>query len=143
MPRSAKSKSAVGAKIMALLPPSSSKHLPKRSATFGPTSRPMRVLPVALTKAMSLFSTSALPISVLPNMICDKCAGASPNFAKAFSNNAWQAKATSGVFSEGFQMTGLPQTMANAVFQDQTATGKLKAEMTPMTPSGCHVSRMW
>src|SRR5690606_39497305 len=79
-----------------------------------------------------LFPYTTLFRSVLPNMICDRCAGASPNFAKAFSNNAWQAKATSGVFSEGFQMTGLPQTMANAVFQDQTATGKLKAEMTPM-----------
>ena len=143
MPRSARSKSAVGAKIIALLPPSSSKHLPKRSATLGPTVLPMRVLPVALTKAMSLFSTKALPISVLPNITWDKWSGASPNFAKAFSNMAWHAKATKGAFSDGFQMTGLPQTMASAVFQDHTATGKLKAEMTPMTPSGCHVSRMW
>jgi hypothetical protein len=45
-------------------------------------------------------------------------------------------------FSEGFQTTLLPQTSASAVFQDQTATGKLKAEMTPTTPSGCHVSIM-
>ena len=28
------------------------------------------------------------------------------------------------------------------VFQDQTATGKLKAEMMPTTPSGCHCSNM-
>ena len=33
-----------------------------------------------------------------------------------------------------------PQTRASAVFQDQTATGKLNAEMTPTTPSGCHCS---
>ena len=26
------------------------------------------------------------------------------------------------------------------MFQDQTAAGKLNAEMTPTTPSGCHVS---
>ena len=29
-----------------------------------------------------------------------------------------------------------------AKFQDQTATGKLNALMTPTTPSGCHVSRI-
>ena len=37
----------------------------------------------------------------------------------------------SGVFSEGFQTTGSPQTNASAAFHDHTATGKLKAEMTP------------
>ena len=31
---------------------------------------------------------------------------------------------------------------ASAAFQDQTATGKLKALMTPMGPSGCHCSYM-
>ena len=46
----------------------------------------------------------------------------------------------SGVSSEGFHTTGSPQTSAIAVFQDQTATGKLKALMTPTTPSGCQVS---
>lgn len=42
--------------------------------------------------------------------------------------------------SEGFQTTELPQTMASAAFHDHTATGKLKAEITPTTPSGCQVS---
>ena len=41
---------------------------------------------------------------------------------------AWLASAVSGVFSEGFQTTALPQTRASAEFQAQTATGKLKAE---------------
>jgi hypothetical protein len=50
------------------------------------------------------------------------------------------ASAVSGVFSDGFQITGLPQTSASAVFQDQTATGKLKAVMTPQGPIGCQVS---
>ena len=31
----------------------------------------------------------------------------------------------------------LPQTRASAAFHDQTATGKLNAEMMPVTPSGC------
>jgi hypothetical protein len=39
-----------------------------------------------------------------------------------------------------FQTTLLPQTSASAAFHDQTATGKLKAEMMPVTPSGCQVS---
>ena len=46
----------------------------------------------------------------------------------------------SGVSSEGFQTTGSPQTRATAVFHDQTAAGKLKALITPTTPSGCQVS---
>ena len=55
---------------------------------------------------------------------------------------AWQASAVSGVFSDGFQTTELPHTSARAVFHDQTATGKLKAEITPTTPSGCQLSIM-
>ena len=51
-----------------------------------------------------------------------------------------QASAVSGVISDGFQTTVSPHTRASAVFHDQTATGKLKAEMTPTTPSGCQVS---
>ena len=41
------------------------------------------------------------------------------------------ASAVSGVFSDGFHTTGSPQTSARAAFHDQTATGKLKAEITP------------
>ena len=50
------------------------------------------------------------------------------------------ASAVSGVFSDGFQTTALPQTSASAAFHDHTATGKLNAEITVQTPSGCHVS---
>jgi hypothetical protein len=50
------------------------------------------------------------------------------------------ASAVNGVFSDGFQASVLPQTSASTAFQDQTATGKLNAEMMPVTPSGCHVS---
>ena len=55
-------------------------------------------------------------------------------------NNAIVAIAVSGVRSEGFQITGSPQTSASAAFQLQTATGKLKALITATGPSGCHVS---
>ena len=44
--------------------------------------------------------------------------------------------------SDGFQSTGSPQTAAIIEFQAQTATGKLKAVITPTGPSGCHCSYM-
>ncbi len=50
--------------------------------------------------------------------------------------------AVSGVLSDGFQITQSPQTAAIKAFQDHTATGKLNAEITPTTPSGCHCSYM-
>ncbi len=143
MARTAMSRSALGARIMALLPPSSRMLRPKRAATRGPTSRPMRVLPVALTRATRGSSTRASPAARSPISTWLRQAGASPNCARALSNSAWQASAVSGVFSDGFHTTGLPHTRASAVFHDHTATGKLKALMTPTTPSGCQVSRMW
>ena len=48
MPRTARSRSADGVTIAALLPPSSSSALPNRCATRGPTCRPIRTDPVAL-----------------------------------------------------------------------------------------------
>ncbi|MNC94160.1 hypothetical protein D3C83_109450 [compost metagenome] len=48
----------------------------------------------------------------------------------------------SGVWCEGFQTQMSPQIAARKAFQDHTATGKLKAEMMPTTPSGCHCSYM-
>ena len=48
----------------------------------------------------------------------------------------------SEVFGEGFQTTALPAIAARNAFHDHTATGKLNAEITPTTPSGCHCSYM-
>ena len=45
-----------------------------------------------------------------------------------------------GVFSEGFQTQTSPHIQAKAVFQAQTATGKLNAEMIPTTPIGWYCS---
>ena len=50
------------------------------------------------------------------------------------------AMAQSGDLLDGFQTLASPHTAASALFHAQTATGKLKAVMTPMTPSGCHCS---
>ncbi len=60
--------------------------------------------------------------------------------AIACCKRACIAIAQSGVFSEGFQTRGSPQTRAIVAFQAQTATGKLNAEMTPTGPSGCQYS---
>ena len=48
----------------------------------------------------------------------------------------WQAMAHSGVLLDGFHRQVSPQTQARAVFQAQTATGKLKALMTPTDAQG-------
>ena len=67
-------------------------------------------------------------------------AGGAPRSCAARSSSAEQASAVSGVSSLGFHTTLSPQTSATAAFQDQTATGKLNAEMTATTPAGCQVS---
>ena len=102
----------------------------------------MRVEPVAETTGTSGLATSASPASRSPTTICSRPAGASPNRATARSKILPTASAESGVFSEGFQITGSPQTSAKAAFQAKGATGKLKAVMIPQTPRGCQVSRM-
>ena len=139
MPRAARSRSALALTTAALLPPSSSSERPNRSATRGPTARPIRVEPVALTSATPGWSTSACPTSAPPTRTWTRSAGA-PTSAIARASSAWQASDVSGVSSDGFHTTVSPQTRATAVFHDQTAAGKLKALMTPTTPSGCQVS---
>ncbi|MNQ41757.1 hypothetical protein D3C85_554440 [compost metagenome] len=104
----------------------------------------MRVLPVALTSTTRWSKTrEASPASRSPTISWLRPAGASPKALSAFSNSAWQARAVSGVFSDGFHTTALPQTSARVAFHAHTATGKLKALITPTTPSGCQDSRMW
>ena len=50
------------------------------------------------------------------------------------------ATALRAAFEDGFQITVSPHTRAINAFQDHTATGKLKAVITPTGPSGCHCS---
>ena len=87
------------------------------------------------------WSTSASPTSRAAESTWLRARPARRRTARAArSNAACTASAVSGVFSDGFQTTGSPQTSASAAFHDQTATGKLKAVITPTTPSGCQVS---
>ena len=52
------------------------------------------------------------------------------------------AMADSGVLGEGFHTVMSPQIAAMNEFHAHTATGKLKAEITPTMPIGCHCSYM-
>ena len=133
------SRSAEGATIIALLPPSSRIARPKRAATLGPTIAPMRVEPVAETIGTSLRGDERLAdrrpadhdLRRAPRARRRRSASA-PRVEETFI----AASAVKGVFSDGFQITGSPQTSASAAFQAQTATGKLKAEITAQVPSG-------
>ena len=144
MARVASSRSAVGVTIIALLPPSSSRQRPRRLATVWATAWPMRVEPVALISgsfrdAASAWPTSALPMTTLEHRRAGLRGISLEHFAR---RSCMQAIAVSGVFSDGFQTTGSPQTSASVAFHAQTATGKLNAVMTPTGPSGCHCSIM-
>ena len=87
MPRSARSRSADGATIAALLPPSSRIERAKRPATTGATRRPIAVEPVAETIGTASWATSAAPTSAPPSTTWLRWSGA-PVSAAARSNNA-------------------------------------------------------
>ena len=105
---------------------------------------PICVEPVAETSGTRGSSASWTARSAPPITSSASPSGTPPNRSAARSNSDMQASAVSGVRSEGFQITGSPQTKASAAFQLQTATGKLKALITATGPSGCQVSvRRW
>src|SRR5690606_38618543 len=126
IPRRASDRSAEGATMAALLPPSSRIARPNRAATTGATLRPIAVEPVADTTGTPSCAASAAPTSPPPRTTWQRSAGA-PVRSAARANRAAHASAVSGVLSLGFQITGSPHTTARAAFHDHTATGKLKA----------------
>ena len=146
MARRVRSRSAVGVTMAALFPPSSRMALAKRAASLGATARPMAVDPVAETRGIMGESTSCWPTLASPMRRVARPCGMVPNLVSNFFaarlKMACVASAVRGVFSLGFQTTASPQTRARAAFQLQTATGKLKADMTPTTPRECQVSIM-
>src|SRR2546421_2084873 len=104
----------------------------------------MRVEPVAETSGIRLSAASFRPIEGPSPITSENTAGSAPVFLQTRSAILMTAIAVSGVFSEGFQIVASPQTAASAAFHDQTATGKLNAEMIATKPSGCHCSmRRW
>ena len=139
MPRTARSRSADGVTTAALFPPSSRMLRPSRAATRGRTAAPICSEPVALISGTSGLSTSGWAPAASVSTSTLRFSGA-PVSRAARAASALAATAVSVVFSDGFQTTVSPQTRARAAFQDHTAAGKLNAEITPTTPSGCHVS---
>ena len=77
----------------------------QRCATLGPTLRPMRVLPVALTSGTSGESTSLSPTSQPPMSTWQRLSGQKSS-PRAASRAAWCRPAPSAAsFSDGFQRT--------------------------------------
>src|SRR5262249_8170796 len=137
--RTTNSGSASSITITPLLPPSSSSDRPSRSETDFATIRPMRVDPVALISGPRGPFTSRDPITS-SSPITRFTTPFHPCFSSTASQISCTASAVSGVLSDGFQTTTSPHTIAISAFQLHTATGKLKALITPTTPSGCHCS---
>src|SRR5436305_1428664 len=96
--------------------------------------------PVAETNGIRVSSANFWPTVLRSPISSVKIAGSAPVSRQTRSQIFVTAMAVSGVFSEGFQIVASPQTAASATFHDQTATGKLNAVITAMTPSGCHCS---
>ena len=101
----------------------------------------MRVEPVAEISGRRSSAIIVSPISWSVPMTMLKIGGA-PHASSARWAIFVVAIAVSGVFQDGFQIIESPQAAATIAFQAQTATGKLKAVMMPIVPSGCHCSYM-
>src|SRR5882724_2468424 len=121
--------------IIALFPPSSSKALPNLAPTAAPTALPILVEPVADTNGILVSAAIHSPMSLPPTTRLQTPSG-TLFFLNTSAMICWQATAQSGVFSEGFHIQTSPQTQPSILFQLQTATGKLKAEMIPTIPKG-------
>src|SRR5210317_2002786 len=135
----AMSRFASGVMITALLPPNSNNDFPNLAATLAATSLPIRVDPVAETRAIRWSSDIHLPTEASPLTRHEMPSGKLFSLS-TLAINFWQATPHNGAFSLGFQIQTSPQIQARAVFQLQTATGKLKAEMIPTNPSGWYCS---
>ena len=114
------------------MPPSSSSERPNRSATRGPTARPMPGRPGGAEQRDAGVVDQRLPdVGAAEQHLAERRPGAPQLGDAPRPASARTPRAVSGVSSDGFQTTGSPQTRATAVFQDHTAAGKLNALMTP------------
>jgi hypothetical protein len=97
------------------------------------------VLPVTLTSGMRRSSTIRSPISASPPIARHITPG-TPCFSSTLAAIFVAAIAQSGVFGDGFHKIESPHSAPIIAFHDHTATGKLKAVITPTGPSGSHCS---
>ena len=115
---------------------------PSLEATFAETFRPISVEPVAEISGTRLSLTSVSAISSLvPITRLNTPSGTLFPFM-TFAMIRCRAIEHRGVLGLGFQIETFPQTAAIMAFHDQTATGKLKAEIMPTIPSGWYWSYM-
>eukprot|EP01139_Manchomonas_bermudensis_P014491 Amastigsp_a508540_93.p2 type:complete len:383 gc:universal Amastigsp_a508540_93:1587-439(-) len=138
--RTAMSTSPSSWTMTALLPPSSRIERPKRPWTVTPTLRPMCVEPVNDMSGSRVSADMASPMATSPQTSAE----IAPGSLLASSTEAMireVATEQSGVDGAPFHTEVLPHTMPSAAFHPKTATGKLNAETTPMTPMGFHCSR--
>ena len=139
----AKSRFALDVTMMALLPPNSSMVRPRRFPTTSATRSPTRQDPVADIRGRRLSCSRRSPtVEPLPTTR-EKIAGSTLFSMQTSAAIFVTASAVNGVPEAGFHRVASPQTAAIAAFQLHTATGKLKAVITPTIPRGCHCSRMW
>src|SRR5258708_33804679 len=101
----------------------------------------MRTEPVGDKSAIRRSLASNAPVS-RPPITNEKIAGSSPASSQTAAAILVHAMAVKGVFSDGFQITEFPQITARAEFHDQTATGKLNAEIHPPVPTGWQCSNI-
>src|SRR6185437_374778 len=90
MARKARSRSAEGVTMVAALPPNSNSERPKRAATAVPTARPMRVLPVAETRATRGSLTRASPSAA--NQQCRQAFGRRRKIPDRFAQQRFSNK---------------------------------------------------
>ena len=128
MARSARSRSAAGVTIIALLPPSSRIERPKRAATARTDGAAHRRRTGGRDQRDRRARRPApRPSGVPPMTICASPAGAaSPKRAIARSSARKVASPDSGAFCDGLKITGSPQTSAIAAFQANTATREVE-----------------
>ena len=131
----ASDKSAFSVIIIALFPPNSKRHFPNRFPTATATFLPIAVEPVAEIKETRVSFVMISPKVPSPIIKLEIPSG-KLFFLKTLATIFWQAMAHNGVFSDGFQIHTFPHTQAKAVFQLQTATGKLNADIIPTIPKG-------
>lgn len=125
----------------ALFPPSSRMVRPNLLATSAAIDLPTAVEPVKLISGNLRSDTNWAPTEG-PSPATSVWMEVKPNLTRTSLIIFYVAIAQRQVVRAGFQTIKSPQIKAIAAFQPLTATGKLKAVMQPMSPSGFHCSIM-
>ena len=140
MPRMARSRSADGPTIAALLPPSSSRERPKRAGDARPdlAAHPRRAGGAEQRHAGVV--DERLPDGGVAQDHLRDVGGAARLRQRPRQQGGRRRARSAGPAPTASRPRCRRRPARCAVFHDHTATGKLNAEITPTTPSGCQVS---